>query len=552
MNSTETNKFRNIINSMNNETLKKYIKIYNNRNVSTNDILGIKRKASSSTRGENRIREQAGTFEKYLQQKVKDHFGLYNENRTNTESIARTRIRRKTEDFLPWPLVRLNKPKPTNIKNLETIKNTSVPSLISDYTLSYIENTRFPTVMLKSVGSGKLRSSYVGTFCKQPGSEALQGFCDRKETFKVIGNNSTGLNVYKKQMRGLSIGDVTKLVRKSTNPRIFGDYKTMALMYELKRVGDASQIYYAKQINSTPNIVTIKPNDISLMKSIREYSRGIRGNNDLLRKILLSLSNNESKNFYYENALFWSNDRPACMLAYILGVPFVLRPTGRGPMWFVKSRNFNNNIKTRKGYNDNTILGQIFSGSDEKMWIRKLSIIDTYHDFASSLPPGKFTPNQTSGLYSADSLARIFKEAFLETGSMNTNVRNELEKFIDDNFTSKNIIRQYEQTIGDFLKSESDTPDGITNIPELESKCKSIFGVDEWKKYCVIHDAGVIGGTFAERRAMSPAIIFDPATSKLNVFNTANVNTRNNGTGNKVKKLNEYNKMRANNIRALR
>ena len=51
---------------------------------------------------------------------------------------------------------------------------------------------------------------------------------------------------------------------------------------------------------------------------------------------------------------------------------------------------------------------------------------------------------------------------------------------------------------------------------------------------------------------MSPAIIFDPATSKLNVFNTANSNTRNNGTENKVNKLNEYNKMRANNIRALR
>jgi hypothetical protein len=551
MNSTETNKFGNIISRMNNETLKNHIKKYNNRNVNNTDISEIKRKVLLATRGENQSRQQAGTLEKYLQQKVKDHFGLYNENKQNKVSIARTRVRRKTEDFLPWPLVKLTKEIPTNIKNLETIKNTTVPSLISDYTLSYIENTRFPTVMLKSIGGVKLRSSYVGTFCKQPGSQALQGFCDRKETFKVIGNNSTGLNVYKKQMRGLSIGDVTKLVKKSTNPRIFGDYKTMALMYELKRVGDASQIYYAKQINSTPKIITIKPNDISLMRSIQEYSRGNRGNNDVLRKILLSLSNNQSKNFYYKNALFWSNDRPACMLAYILGVPFVLRPTG-GPMWFVQSRNFNNNIKTRKGYNDNTILGQIFSGSDEKMWIRKLSIIDTYHDFASSLPPGKFVRNRTTGEYSTDSLARIFKEAFLKTGSMNTNVRDELEKFIDDNFTSKSIIKQYEQTIGDFLKSVSVVPEGITTVNELESKCKSIFGDDKWKRYCVIHDAGVIGGTFAKRRAMSPAIIFDPATSKLNVFNTANSNTRNNGTENKVNKLNEYNKMRANNIRALR
>jgi hypothetical protein len=186
------------------------------------------------------------------------------------------------------------------------------------------------------------------------------------------------------------------------------------------------------------------------------------------------------------------------------------------------------------------------------MWIRKLSIIDTYHDFASSFGPRKFTPNQTSGLYSADSLARIFKETFLRTGSMNTNVKDELSQFIDDNFTSKSIIKQYEKTIGDFLKSVSDTPNGITTVIDLESKCKSFFGDDKWKRYCVIHDAGVIGGTFAERRAMSPAIIFDPATSKLNVFNTTNSNTRNNGQGNKVNKLNNYNKMRANNIRALR
>ena len=32
MNSTETNKFGNIINKMNNETLKNHIKKYNNRN----------------------------------------------------------------------------------------------------------------------------------------------------------------------------------------------------------------------------------------------------------------------------------------------------------------------------------------------------------------------------------------------------------------------------------------------------------------------------------------------------------------------------------------
>ena len=45
------------------------------------------------------------------------------------------------------------------------------------------------------------------------------------------------------------------------------------------------------------------------------------------------------------------------------------------------------------------------------------------------------------------------------------------------------------------------------------------------KNYCVIHDAGKITGTeFTRRRAMSPAIIYDPATSKLNTFSSG-INT---------------------------
>ena len=53
---------------------------------------------------------------------------------------------------------------------------------------------------------------------------------------------------------------------------------------------------------------------------------------------------------------------------------------------------------------------------------------------------------------------------------------------------------------------------------------------------------------------MSPAIIYDPASSTLNTYNTYNTNdsnTRNNSSGNKTNKLNNHNILRANNIRAL-
>lgn len=530
-------------NNLRNETgnkLRNFIKEKKGINATNEDINTIK--GSTRTRLETKRAAQAGTYEKYKLHKINAHYGL-NINKDGREkvNVSRTKVRRKTEDFLPWPLIKVLKKPTTNIKNLSVVKDTVVPSLIGDYKLSYIQDARFPTVILNGVGSKKLKSSQVGLFCKKPGSSEINGFCSRKETFKAIGTNQN-TDVYKKGMRGLSIADVTKLVKKGTNnPKIFGNHEYMALMYELKRVGDASQIYYARQINSTGDIVTIKPYDSDLMRAIKAYSSG-GSNNDMLRKILLSLHTNTS-NFYYKNAMFWSNDRAACLLAYILKVPFVLRPQGRGNMWLVPPRNTNvNGIRRLNGFNENTILGKIFSGNDKKMWIRKLAILDTYHDFASTFSKSQFSNT------SSYSLGNILKKAIQRTYS--TNITEELSRFIDDNFKDKSTITKHENVIGAFLKSQSVKSQGISSVQELENVCKQEFG-DTWKHYCVIHDAGTIGGIFQKRRAMSPAIIYDPATSQLNTYNTSNSNTRNNSSGNKTNALNNHNILRANNIRAL-
>lgn len=532
-------------NTLRNETgnkLRNFIKERKGINATNDDINTIK--GSTRTRLETKRAAHAGTYEKYKLHKINAHYGL-NINKDGREkvNVSRTKVRRKTEDFLPWPLIQVLKKPATNIRNLSVVKGTVVPSLIGDYKLSYIQDARFPTVILNGVGSKKLKSSQVGLFCKKPGSPAINGFCSRKETFKAIGTNQN-TDVYKKGMRGLSIADVTKLVKKGTNnPKIFGNHEYMALMYELKRVGDASQIYYARQINSTEDIVTVKPYDLDLMRAIKKYSSG-GSNDDMLRKILLSLhTNTNTKNFYYKNAIFWSNDRAACLLAYILKVPFVIRPEGRGDMWLVPQRNNNvNGIRRLNGFNENTILGKIFSGNDEKMWIRKLAILDTYHDFASSFSKSQFSNT------SSYSLGNILKKAIQSTYS--TNTTEELSRFIDDNFKDKSAIKKHEKAIGAFLKSQAVKSQGISSVQELENVCKQVFG-DTWKHYCVIHDAGTIGGIFQKRRAMSPAIIYDPASSELNSYNISNSNTRNNSSGNKTNVLNNHDILRANNIRAL-
>lgn len=534
-NSGGTNSFPFKLRNESSNNLKIFIKNRKGINATDDDIKTIK--GSTGTRLETKRAAQTGTYEKYKLHKINTHYGLNINNGRSSANIDRTKVRRKTEDFLPWPLVKILRNPATNIRNLNVIKDTIVPSLIGNYKLSYVQDVRFPTVILDGYGSKKLRSSQVGLFCKKPGSAEISGFCSRKETFKAIGTNSN-TNVYKKGMRGLSIADVTKLVKKGTNnPKIFGNHEYMALMYELKRVGDASQIYYARQLNSSEDKITIKPYDSELMSAIKRYSSG-GSSDDMLRNILLSF-HKDTKNFYYKNAIFWSNDRAACLLAYILKVPFILRPQGRGNMWLVKPRNMNVN---RKNFNENTILGDIFSGNDENMWIRKLAIVDTYHDFASTFSKSQFNNE------SPYSLGNILKNAI--KSSYSTTIAEELSYFIDSNFKDKSAITKHETVIGNFLKTRAVNPQGTSSVEELADICKRVFG-NAWKHYCVIHDAGTIGGIFTKRRAMSPAIIYDPATSQLNTYNTSNRNTRNNGKDNKTNSLNDYNILRANNIRAL-
>jgi hypothetical protein len=100
----------------------------------------------------------------------------------------------------------------------------------------------------------------------------------------------------------------------------------MAQMLELKRLGDASQVYYVQQINKDKNYC-VQPFDTEFINHVVKVSRGeTQSSRDLVSYIMRRFQ--PQNKYYYSKALFWSNDRPACLLAYIIGVPFVYRPTG--------------------------------------------------------------------------------------------------------------------------------------------------------------------------------------------------------------------------------
>ena len=155
-----TNEYPNTLRNETGNKLKNFIKERKGINATNEDITTIK--GSTRTRLETTRAAQAGTYEKYKLHKINAHYGL-NINKDGREkvNVSRTKVRRKTEDFLPWPLVKVLKKPATNIKNLSVVKDTVVPSLIGDYKLSYIQDDRFPTVILNGVGSKKLKSSQL-------------------------------------------------------------------------------------------------------------------------------------------------------------------------------------------------------------------------------------------------------------------------------------------------------------------------------------------------------------------------------------------------------
>ena len=496
---TDPTKFAALLGQMSNGDIQTiYKKVYSiNKNLDSEQLKSIK--FPRSTKSEQIRREKAGTFWKYLLHRIRLSIG-YNdsENKSNSNSNKSNRVTRsKTEDYLPWVLTKIKQIPPSRLNNIQIVKDTIVPSLLGNYTLKYIEGPQFPTVLLEPIGgNSKLKSSRVGLFCKglNTKNNKVLGFCGRKELYKAVGTQVSA-NIYKKGMQGLSIAHIEKLMKKGTeNPRIFGDKQYMAQMLELKRLGDASQVYYAQQINKDDNFC-VQPFDSEFMDYVMKVSRGeVQSSRDLVSYIMrrFELQNK----FYYSKALFWSNDRPACLLAYILGVPFVYRPTGKN-MYMWLPENTTNTTRANKAINRGGILNEIFSGSDS---LKKLAILDTFHDFAKSFPTSSFGIDKTFSL--GDILSSVVPER-------------ELKQFIQK-FTSKTIVKTFEDEIGEFL----------VEIKTLESTDAN----DLWNKfsreviskdYCVIHDAGKITGTeFTRRRAMSPAIIYDPATSKLDTFSS--------------------------------
>jgi hypothetical protein len=143
-----------------------YKRVYNiNKNLNSEQLTSIK--FPRSTKSEQIRREKAGTFWKYLLHRIRLTVGYQeNVNNTNSNNKSNRVTRSKTEDYLPWVLTKVDPDPPGNIRNIEVVKDTVIPSLLGNYTLKYVESAEFPTVLLEPEEKSKLKSSRVGLFCK--------------------------------------------------------------------------------------------------------------------------------------------------------------------------------------------------------------------------------------------------------------------------------------------------------------------------------------------------------------------------------------------------
>lgn len=183
----------------------------------------------------------------------------------------------------------------------------------------------------------------------------------------------------------------------------------------------------------------------SEMSTVRRQLLGHKRTGDLSMSMLVTIVNKydnysvtDGETKIYKNLVFWSGDRPACMMAFLLGAP--MYKSIKQDLKFIDSwrrvsknrRDTNNQILNKLLTNWREWDGDISPGKlGTQIWFKYMCIIDTAHDFAKSRSTYKVTYAQR------EIIMNLFKNI------------NDVEK--DDVVTIFRKITQLENDINDFL-----------------------------------------------------------------------------------------------------
>lgn len=331
----------------------------------------------------------------------------------------------------------------------------------------------YPKAVLNSTATnGAIKLQTVGKFCKSTNN---QGWCGKKPeqrfTMYSINNNRKLWKVNKHGASGVGVPELSKAMLRNSlrNAR--------RTFFDIKRSGDYGQIITCLEVNKDPSIFIINSGSEELAKL---YYR--TQNKQMLQKI------KENQSYVYQNTLFWTGDRPACMLALLLGVPFV----------YIKDGNFNYSSggKRQLSYNGGiNVLKKLimlynnstsFNIETPPKWYYLLSIIDTAHDFGKGSRIVKSRVFQFKTMVK-DSMKGLFLNDPVITGND-----------IDEIFTKINSI---EEDISNIL---------LNNSGNLTSEA-ILFNLDQ-KNQCIVHDFGKMPNILKPKCAILSAKYLDPAS----------------------------------------
>jgi hypothetical protein len=509
--------------------------------------------AKFRSRGTSKAYANAKTLGDFLNLSMSTFAGKkIGNNQNGGQTQAAFKVKAKTGYFIPWVLVKFTDTK--KYKNLNINNGIKISGIKKEWNLSWNKsNMYFPSVRLVSTNSQPTTNSvvnvHIGSLCK-PGSTHVSNYnnvCRGKHGYSMImsNTNSSHFRILKRDMRGLPIGAIEKLMKRSFQIQskskkipyeVFTKPKLVADLIELKRNGDWGQIAVCQRLNSNPNTKILEPFNDEFLKQVISRVTRQQSAEEFKRYLTNFITVNRGVSFYYTKACYYSLDRPACFACLLKGIPHMYRPRGNGSIYINFDRLITPDVTERTQAAD--ILRQIIQGAKRGDYTR-LAIMDTFHDFTAGTKKGNWSvPAASQGV---TKLKRVMKEAAPQEEAFinlfnSITIKNEVEKLMGA------YLIKYSHVECEYDKRNPTAAEekAFTFLQQNNTYENTLRRANDTAKtrYCVIHDAGVLRvSNLSALRAMTQARIFDPATASLqNKIATRNVN---NNTG--IKELNNQN-----------
>ena len=394
----------------------------------------------------------------------------------------------------PWfivkylPSSRKVKVVPTRVFGLSSINGwttefTNSPDL---YPLAYTEKIARKETPL--INNSSVQKKYVGKICNSTqltsSNNKIRRGCDRitrpkvkpdEKYITVYTNDDQRIAMYKNGAGGLGVKQLAKIILRIGRVNHRSKAKARADFLELKRNGDYGQVFSCKMINDDDNIYLLANVSQELASTISKLG-----------------SNFQPENFYHNKCVFWSVDRPACLLAILLKVP-VIRPyviknkTLFSCIYNIPNitpsfmRNYKKDEQQTKSFRSLIQLINMFLTGDKNGWFSMLCVIDTAHDFGLNSLRAKevLSPNQME-------MVKNVVKAIVKPTNVRATYWNE---WVEDVWHN---IKNVEDEIGQFITYITKESSSIGNetLNKTDTSYKRIYDRLDMVNACLVYDAG--------------------------------------------------------------